>query len=185
MKIIILEGIATSGKSSLAKELIRALPDLKAKVLTEDKTHEPILDQTTKTHASFFKKLIEDAVVEKQDLIVFERLYLSQAFRSKADLSMYSELEAMLVPYSPVTIFLKVDEDLIAERIKEAVKHRDPKWGEYVSKKGKNINEIADTYVQQQRHQLKLLEQSNIPYRVVNISKGNWQEIAQTILSDF
>ncbi len=151
MKILVFEGIATSGKSTLIQRLQQALPSLDIAVVDESKTHIPIKDQKDDRHIAFFKQRIAKSVSLHVDVIIFDRLYLTQAFRSKAAISDYVEIEELLAAYSPTTIFLKVDEAAIANRILKATKHRESHWGKYVKTKGQSFQEIASYYINQQR----------------------------------
>jgi len=84
------------------------------------------MKQTTELHIAVFKDLIKRLINEKPELIIFDRLYLTQAFRAGVSISEYSELENILSKYDTITVFLKVDENHIADRVTEAAEHRDP-----------------------------------------------------------
>ncbi len=181
MKMLIFEGVATSGKSAMIDRLVSALPQLKIKIIDETKTHMPINTKTDDPQIEFFKDLIATSIKDRADILIFDRLYLTQAFRTKAVLSDYAEIEAMLLPYSPVTIFLKVDEDTIANRVTKAIEHRDPAWGDYVNKKGKTMDEIAAYYIEQQHNLRELLKQSKIPYKIFDTTKHDYPAIVEEI----
>ena len=110
MKILILEGIATSGKSTITKIIKKQLSGLLVSAASEKETHIPIMKQTKELHIAFFKDLIKRLINEKPELIIFDRLYLTQAFRAGVSISEYSELENILSKYDTITVFLKVDE---------------------------------------------------------------------------
>jgi thymidylate kinase len=152
MKIIILEGIATSGKSTITESIKEQLPGLTLRTVSEEETHIPIMKQTDKLHIPFFKNLIEEAVAEKPDLVIFDRLHLTQAFRAGASLADYSGIEKLISNYDAMIVFLKVDEQAIAERVAKAATHRDPSCGEYIKTKGATEGEIAEYYITQQRN---------------------------------
>ncbi len=178
MKILILEGIATSGKSTVISNLQKALPDLKVVVASEADTHEPIMEERSDKHIGFFKELIHRLSSTKPDLLIFDRLYLTQAFRAKCDISDYSEIEELLGQYSPLTIFLKVDEEAIEDRISKAAIHR---GSDYFKFRGTS-KERAKYYIDQQKHQLKLLERSTFPYKVINTTNHNYDRAVQEVL---
>lgn len=185
MKILIFEGIATSGKSTIIITL-SASPTISNKtvVFEENDTHIPIMQQTSDLHVDFFKDLINKAVSQPVDIVIFDRLYLTQAFRAKASLKEYSEIEGMLLHYSPTTIFLKVDEAALIDRIAKASEHRDPKWAEYIGKKGKTPKEIAKYYIDQQNSQLELIKQSKIPYKIFDTTDHDYKRVEDVILSE-
>lgn len=178
MKILVFEGVATSGKSTVISGLQKALPDFMVVVAGESETHEPIMKERSDKHIGFFKELIYRMLSTKPDLLIFDRLYLTQAFRAKCDISDYSEIEKLLSKYSPLTIFLKVDEDTIEDRISRAAEHRS---SDYFKHRGTS-KERAQYYINQQRHQLKLLERSTLPYKVINTTNHDYDRVVQEVL---
>jgi thymidylate kinase len=182
MKILILEGIATSGKSTITNKIKEQLGDLSVRVATEEETHIPIMKQTGELHIPFFEDLVKQLVDEKPILIIFDRLYLTQTFRAGVSVGEYSDLESLLSQYDTLTVFLKVDEQTIAERVAKAARHRDPSWGEYIKTKGSNGSEIANYYITQQRSQIDLLNTSNLPHMVYNTTTHDYKKITQQIL---
>jgi hypothetical protein len=54
----------------------------------------------------------------------------------------------MLAPYSPLTIFLKVDEEAIMGRISKSSEHR---GSDYFRSRGGTPAEIAEYYIDQQK----------------------------------
>jgi thymidylate kinase len=183
MKILILEGIATSGKSTITNIIKNQLPGLMVSVASEKETHIPIMKQTKELHIAFFKDLIKQLSDENPALIIFDRLYLTQAIRAGVSISEYSELENILSKYDTLTVFLKVDENHIADRVTKAAEHRDPTWREYINTKGSNSTEIANYYISQQREQIDLLSASNLPSMVCDTSNHEYEEITQKILT--
>lgn len=178
MKILIFEGIATSGKSTVITHLKKALRGLRVVVADESVTHEPIMEKQSDMHISFFKEIINRLVSTKPDLLIFDRLYLTQAFRAKCAVRDYSEIEELLSKYSPLTIFLKVDEDVIEGRISKGAEHRGPSYFKF---KGTS-KERAQYYIDQQKHQLKSLEHSTLPYKIINTTTHDYDKVAQEVL---
>lgn len=185
MRILIIEGIATSGKSSLIKQLTELLHKQKLLVLGEPATHIPIMNKTDELHVEFFKSLIKDAVKADADLVIFDRLHYTQAYRAKANAAEYSEIENLLATHDTFVAYLQVDEDAIADRVRLAAGHRDKEWGDYVHTKGKTFDEIAGYYVAQQRSQLKLIAQTKLTLQVFNTTQHNYQEIAELIINNW
>lgn len=183
MKILILEGIATSGKSSLVEKISALLGEDKLVVLGEPDTHIPIMKKTDELHIEFFKSLITNAINQDTDLVIFDRLHFTQAYRANADIARYAEVEDLLAAQQTLVVYLKVNEDAIAERVKLATEHRDKQWGDYVQTKGKSFDEIAKYYINQQRSQLQLLGQSKLPNQVFNTTHHNYQVIADDIIN--
>ncbi len=139
MQTLIFEGIATSGKSTVTNKLAEALsPRLSVRLATEDETHVPIMDARQGLHLQFFESLLTTMASKQPDLLILDRLYMTQAFRAKCDLSAYKGFEEFLLQYNPTTIFLKVSETEIPNRIHIATKHRNPSWAEYVQSRGQD-----------------------------------------------
>jgi thymidylate kinase len=183
MKILIFEGIATSGKSTITGNLVRSLKDeMRLELATEEQTHLPIMTQRSELNTLFFEDLISTSILKHPDLLIFDRLYITQANRAQSNLTEYSSTEDILLPYSPHTIILKVDEDAIAKRIKAASGHREEKWREYLKTKGSSFEEIAQDYIDQQRGLLKLVKQSKLPYAVFDTTTHNYEKITEDIL---
>ena len=183
MNTIILEGIATSGKSSLSKQLRSILNGkLKIKIASEDETHEPIMEKKESLHTDFYLEQVNRFVAEYPDVLIIDRFYLTQAFRSKASLKQYENVEKALRPYNPVTIFLRVEPSAIVNRIDKAVQHRGEEWANYVASRGRSREEQSAYYIAQQKTLLNLLKESTLPYRIFDSTTGNYEAIAEKII---
>jgi len=185
VKILIIEGIATSGKSTIIELLRKKLRNEKIKVYGEPDTHIPIMEKPTELHLDFFKSLLDKALNTKADYIIFDRLYVTQAFRAKTDISQYEDIENTLLQHQTLTAFLKVDEKSIANRVQAAAGHREQSWGEYIKTKGKTIEEIAQYYIDQQRSQIALLATSKVDSKVFDTTNHEYDRVVSEILSTF
>lgn len=183
MKLLILEGIATSGKSTVTDKLRAELRNENVVLFSEEDTHIPIMDKSQDLHVEFFRSLITKATATDADLVIFDRLYLTQAVRANAKIDAYAEIENHLSQYPVLTVFLEVDDNAIAERVKLAMLHREESWGEYVKTKGTTFTEIADYYINQQHEQLKLLEGSKLGYIVLNTTAHEYDKITEKIVT--
>lgn len=182
MRTLIFEGIATSGKSTIVGELEKSLSaKLKVRVAREDETHVPIMNDRDGLHIEFFKDLLVTLSSASPDLIILDRLYMTQAFRAKCDIDDYKDLEEFLRQFNPLTIFLTINEKAISERIKKATEHREPEWAEYVKSRGQE-DQIAQYYIDQQHSQLELLKQSAIPYKVIDATDKGYEAIVNQLI---
>jgi thymidylate kinase len=182
MKIFIFEGIATSGKSTVISELVKVLPNyLKMRVYTEEFTHKPIIDKTNELCNEFFAALIEEAMSKDYDVVLFDRLYLTQAYRAKATLDRYADIEMMLYVNQVKTILLELKEDQVADRIANALHHRDPDWGKYVGTKGQTLEEQAEYYIKQQRGLGSLLGFSKLPHETYEVIDQDYEWIVNEL----
>jgi thymidylate kinase len=183
MKTLIFEGIATSGKSTITDYLVKSLKDeMTIELATEEQTHEPIMEQRSNLNTLFFQKLINKLTLKHPDLLIFDRLYITQAYRAESNLAEYSAIEDALKPHSPHTIILKVNEEAIAGRIKAASEHREAEWRDYLKTKGNNFEEIAQDYIEQQRGLLSLVKQSKLPYTIFDTTDHDYKTITENIL---
>jgi|TARA_B100001971_G_C18095904_1_gene486077 thymidylate kinase len=183
MKILILEGIATSGKTTIKNKLEKYFDkkDLKYLVVEEDETLMPILHNTTKRLAiAHLKKVIEKALAQKKDILIFDRLYFTHIFRTKSSINDFKKIENLL-KRSSLLIFLKIDKKKIGKRISDTMNKR-PKWADYVCKKG-NKKDIIKYYATQQELLLKLLKKSSVKHAIYNSTKNNFKNITKDIIN--
>ena len=182
MKILILEGIATSGKTTIKNKLEKYFDKkgLNYLVIEEDETLMPILHNTNKRISiTHLKKVIKKALAQKRDILIFDRLYFTHIFRTKSSMKDFKSIENLLKK-SSLLIFLQIDKKKISERIFDAMKQR-PKWADYVHKKG-NKKEIINYYTNQQELLLKLLKKSSIKHLIYNSTKQNPKNITRDII---
>jgi thymidylate kinase len=95
MKIIILEGIATSGKTSIIKYISEFFGqnNYSFTVIGEDKTIIPILhNQDKQVSIDLLKLVINQALVEDKEFIIFDRLFFTHIFRTNSDYSEFREI---------------------------------------------------------------------------------------------
>lgn len=182
MKIVIFEGIATSGKSTVINGLRDALlPTCRVTIADESMTHEPIMEQRAELHEAFFRQLILSLAKTESDVLLFDRLYLTQAFRAKANLAAYSKIEKMLSGYEVTTVMLYVQEAAIADRIAKAAEHREPEWGAYVKTRGSSADDIANYYITQQRGLLDLIAQSKLPHAIFDTTEHEYEPLVEIL----
>lgn len=182
-EIIILEGIATSGKSTVIKYLSQLLgkSNLTFTIVGEDITLMPILNNIEKSVSlDLLKRAINNVIQEGKDLIIFDRLFFTHIFRTDSESSEFREIEDMIQPLA-LLVFLKIDEDQIPARIKYARHHRDKAWDDYISTKGSD-EEIYRYYINQQRGLENLLNKTSLKHKVYNTTNLQFESIAQDLL---
>jgi thymidylate kinase len=184
MKTIILEGIATSGKSTIIGKIEEASKsEASLKIVPEEQTLMVIVDnKDLAVSISYLNSLLAEVYDREYDLVIFDRLHLTHAFRTNGSIEDYRSIEEQLMENSPEIIFLEVQEHTIAERVKKASEHRDPLWKDYLATKGKDFDEIADYYMNQQRQQMELLKRSKIPYKVFDTTNHDYASVLEHIL---
>lgn len=184
MKTLLLEGMATSGKSTIIKQLGDELgTNMSIKIVPETETLMKIVENTDRSVSiAYLSELIKNVYSHDYDVIIFDRLYLTHIFRTHSSMADYKVIEDGIRQYTPETIFLEVDESAIAERVARASEHRDPEWKDYIYTKGETIEEIADYYIQQQHNQLTLLEQSTLPHTIFNTTNHDYAQIGARLI---
>lgn len=182
-KIIIFEGIATSGKSTVIKYLSQLL-DKSNRTFTivgEDITLMPILNNTEKVVSlNLLKRAINNTIQKGKDLIIFDRLFFTHIFRTNSEYREFREIEDM-IQSSALLVFLKIDEEKIPTRIEYARQHRDKAWEDYIRTKGSD-EEIYSYYINQQRILEKLINKTSLKYQVYNTTDLEFESIAQDLL---
>ncbi|MEK7655641.1 MAG: hypothetical protein AAB386_03110 [Patescibacteria group bacterium] len=177
-KILILEGIASSGKTTLEKLLVARLND--SIILSENYTLMPIIDNRNIDIAlAHLQKQIQTIVDSSAQNIIVDRFHLTHAFRTQSDLDAFSEIEDGLQKAGNVLIvLLTIDPERIRERVEETVLHRKDNW-----KKGApgNIAGKAAYYAKQQEVLLSLLPISRLPSITINTSDKSWTDYADAI----
>jgi thymidylate kinase len=115
MKVIILEGMTTSGKTSVKKCLEKFLTEknISFSIVEEAETLMPLLkDKSKESSIPFLKKLLRDTLQEKEEIVIFDRLLLSHLFRTKASINEFKEVIDILKPCSFIGV-LQIEEDKI------------------------------------------------------------------------
>lgn len=187
MKILILEGIATSGKTTIKDKLVDFFKKKKLKylIIEEKETLMPILNNTkVRVSINHLKRILKKVLPKKKDVIIFDRLYFTHIFRTKSTIKDFEEIESLFSKNNTFLAFLKIDKKKIPERIFNAMRNdRSKMWADYVRSKGNN-KQIIQYYQSQQDLLLKLLKKSRINYKIYNTSKLNQDLIKEKILKE-
>jgi len=184
MKIIILEGIASSGKTTVKNYLLSEFKknNISFKVVEEEKTLMPILENTDKIISlKFLTNILKEVLNKDKDIIIFDRLFFTHIFRTTSDLIDFKSIEDMLLKYDVLLVLLMVQEGKIAKRIFGAMSHRGEGWRKFVKRKGSN-KEIIEYYKNQQQFLLNLTSQSSIPHSIEDSTDMNFERIKRNIL---
>ena len=189
MKILILEGIATSGKTTVKNKLVNFFKKrgLNYLVIEEDKTLMPILNNTdADISINHLNKILKKVLFPKKEvIIIFDRLYFTHIFRTKSSLKDFKEIESLLSKKNAFVAFFKIDKKKISERIFNALKNERAKtlWVGYIKKKGTNA-EVINYYQRQQDLLLDLLKKTKIKNKTYNTTDLNFDLIAKKILKE-
>ncbi len=184
MKIIILEGIATSGKTSVRNELEKILRarNLEYVFVEENETLMPILhNKDIKVSIEYINTLLNKYIAFKDKVLVFDRLFLTHIWRVSSEINQFKESLEILATNNATICFLQIPEQNISERIKTAMTHRDEGWLNYVKTKGSTEEEVLSYYINQQKKLLDLLEKIPLTHKIFNTSGMDFKKIALEI----
>ncbi|MBI2410834.1 MAG: hypothetical protein HYV32_03005 [Candidatus Kerfeldbacteria bacterium] len=185
MKIIILEGIATSGKTIINNLLIQYCREknLTYAVIGEEETLMPILHNTDVDIAKqHLKKILEQYLQQHVDVLIFDRLYFTHVFRTQSSIHDFQDIEDLLREHDVHLYLFTIDEERISQRIFDAMKHREQAWQKYVESKG-NREEIISYYTNQQRWLMEQVQQSSVPHTILNTTDMDFDYCMQKIVT--
>ncbi len=141
----------------------------------------PVLGNTDKQISiDLLKKVINQALKEEKDFIIFDRLFFTHIFRTNSFMEDFREIENLVKDRS-LLVFLKIDELKIPERITSAREQRGRDWDEYVNKKGSD-EEVYRYYINQQRLLMGLLGETSIDNKVYDTTNMDFDNITKDIL---
>jgi hypothetical protein len=183
-KIIMLEGIATSGKTSVKNELENILKEraLNYAFIDEEETLIPLLHNSDAARANnHIVQVLNKYLSLDKNVLIFDRLYLTHIWRTKADIESFTESTSLLFQNNAYICFLKIPNNKLKERISLAQSHRDEGWNNYVSTKGKTQDEIVAYYSNQQDELLELLKNVSVPNAIFNTEDMDFQRLAREI----
>lgn len=181
--MIIFEGIATSGKSTMIEKLKEKLAgQYSIATFPEDETLLPIVkNKDIDVALRFLWNFIEKRLQKTEaDVLLVDRLYFTHIFRTKSTNRDFRVIENFLLnTYDAGVIFLFVDENTLEKRIKGAESLRGD-WGQ--GKKG-TMEERVAYYVEQQGILRDAISKSRIPHIACNTTKMEWDRYGASIIS--
>lgn len=178
--VLILEGIASSGKTTLEKLLAASLPD--AVILSEDVTLMPIVDNADReiALAHLRKQLRTIAELPAKNVIV-DRFHFTHAFRTSSGLDAFSGIEKELYKNGNVLIvLLTIEPERIRERIKETALRRKDKWKK--GAQGTTDQKVA-YYKRQQEVLLSFIAASQLRYLTIDTTEKSWNAYVDRIVN--
>ena len=181
MKIILFEGIAGSGKTTLQKMLVEQLED--SVVISEEKTLMSLVDNRDAAVAlEHLNAILDEMKAHNTSYLILDRFHLTHAFRTKSNLSDFSLIENELAKIGDVLIvLLAVDEQNIQERIEETMAHRKENW-KTGGQGAKTMEEKVVYYTNQQKVLKEQLGQSRFPSIIVDTTQKDWRGNVEQIM---
>lgn len=179
--VLIFEGIASSGKTTLIDKLQQRLKGYKSLVtLTERETLMPLIQNTDPDIARDFLSVLTGRIKNKRaEIVLVDRLLLTHAFRTNSDLIYFSEVERTLRMMDARVIFLKIAAEQIGKRIERTGLYRGQSWrfGNNSSKINKNIY-----YMSQQQRLSVLANKLTLPVLAIDTTSCEWDSYVSAIL---
>lgn len=180
MNILIFEGIATSGKTTVEKRLLEKMAD--AKVIEETETLMPLIDNHDIGLArGHLNQLLDRIEGQNYQYVIFDRFHLTHAFRTKAEISDFADIEERLKSLGDVlVVLLMIDQRSIRSRIEETMEYRKGGWNQG-SQGATTIEEKIDYYTRQQKTLRGLIAGSGLPHLEIDTTSKNWEAAVESI----
>lgn len=200
---LILEGIPGTGKTSLCRNLVRALPDwhrgplwLATEHVTERRL-EPLAATTPAQAGNLARghlRLLETLAamtaraprgLHTAPLFLLERFHLSLAvhvpgLRRRAR----QAWERDLLGLNTLLVLLVLDpEDVLRRTVEEPSRQRNEAWGQYLQTLGFDPQRQADHFLREQRCLEALFRESRLPGLLLNTSAGSPEDCRDTLLA--
>lgn len=183
MKTIVIEGLSTSGKTTIAKKIAELCHDqnLDCKIIDENTTLMPILkNREPKVSSDHILGVLNDAYKENHDLVVFDRLHLTSIAITDSSIEEFDEIEKILKAHETLLVFLEIDEDKIESRIFDSIEYRGEWWREHLAKKG-DRSDVMKHYLESQKKLFIQLEKTKLPKMIFNTTEENYDEIVKEV----
>ncbi len=180
--LFIIEGIATSGKTSIITLLAKELSKTRSvKIVTEAETLMPLIDNVSKkTTLRHLTTIIGKMKRSKKNVIIVDRFHFTHAFRTKSNISHFLEIEKELAKhFDCLVVVLSIDLRTLRKRILRTDSIRGDAWSK--GKKGA-IDDRIRYYSDQQKILLEFAKKTSLPLQVVNSTDMDWERIVYDII---
>lgn len=180
MNILIFEGIAGSGKTTIEELLAGRLKN--ARIISENEALMPMINNRDADLARRHLENILDEINEESGAtLIFDRFHLTHAFRTESGLADFSDIETRLVELgSTQIILLTVQPDAIRERIEETMKHREGGWTQG-ARGAETVDGKVAYYTNQQERLIALAKESTLPHLIIDTTDKAWIDYADQI----
>lgn len=178
-KLLLFEGIASSGKTTLIKLLTETFVATHSLfVLPEEKTLIPFFSNKDRDIA--IHHLSEMASnLPQSDITIIERFHLTHSFRTNTPLDYFKSIEEEFLQKYDVTVYLlTILEEHIRARIEETSRARGALWKH---RKEGSLDERTEYYQVQQRYLLREAKNSCLQVIAIDTTKKEWLTYVQNI----
>src|SRR3989339_734745 len=185
-RTIIVEGVTTSGKSTIADNLRRYAKehDLTGTFLPEEETVIPCIDSTNLEHnQAFLRKLLETVFNEEKNLYVFDRLHFTHTIKTESTIKDFTDIEDTLKQHDASLFFIEIPEEALRQRLLDSLKYRNVQWVQYAMERSNRDQEkFIDFYIQRQRLLRKLFNESSLTKYVIDSGDQNYIRMTRAII---
>lgn len=179
--ILIFEGIASSGKTTLIDCLASRLRERQTvSVIDEAITLLPLVGNSRIDKATGHLESVLDLVEhDTSEHVLIDRLLLTHAFRTNAKIRDFSEIEQRLRALEACIVVLCVESSAIPSRLRTVTVMRGVRWK--FGKEG-SFDERVVYYQRQQSRLLELQGESKLPSLIIDTTEQNWEAYVYKIL---
>ena len=128
VKIVLLEGIATSGKSTIQNLLKQKLEKLNysCKIVLEKEITKSFLpkNMTIIKSKKLLKKTFEEYINSNYDFVIFDRTHFSNISYFDVKFSEFEEIDNLLSNKDARIVWLNFDKKIIVSRIRNSLQYR-------------------------------------------------------------
>lgn len=185
--IIILEGISTSGKTSVMSLIddFCKKNDISVTCFPEESTIIPMIDNTNLSLAiAFINNIIVDITNCDSQLIILDRFYFSHLLKTGGSVKDFLFAEKIL-KRNTLLVYLYIDKRNISSRIFDAMNYREPGWGEYLLKRvNGDRGKIIKFYNERQKKLKAMMKESILDKMYVDTSDLNFNSVVSTIIDN-
>lgn len=185
-RTIIVEGVTTSGKSTIVDNLRRYAKEhnLSGTFLPEEETVIPCIDSTNLRHnQEFLRKLLRTVFAEDKNLYVFDRLHFTHTIKTNSTIKDFADIESDLKQRDAILFFIDIPEEALKKRLLDALKYRNVQWVQYVMERSDGDQEkLIDFYIQRQRLLRRLFDESALTKYIINSGDQNYIRMTRTII---
>lgn len=187
-KIIILEGVTTTGKTTVFNNLKRFSEEnnLNWIFVPEKETIIPIIDsENQENNNRHFLKLFKKYSNKKAEVYVFDRLHFSSIFKTGASIKDLRVVEDKLSEFDNHIFMMYLPKKQLKDRIIKSMNYRNISWSKYLLKKvGGRKEDVAKFYINRQEKVLKILKKSNLNIRAINTTNQNFVKATREIIDE-
>ncbi len=201
---LLLEGIVSSGKTSVMRELQTRSHWLQrgSKLVLSDlftvRANEHLRSRNERTYRTLMQQNLEmleaahEIEVASQlaapgsghDLAyMIERFHISNALDyAGGDFDAYGDIDAALAGLGCRVLVLTVPEALLADRVRGTFRRRGRRWEVYCRKLEDRVGDLGRYFLTKQENMLRGAEWSAMEHRIIETTEGHWEGAVDAVL---